>query len=424
MLDASVLGRPDDVAEDGARLDRGQLPGVADEDEPGLRAHRLEQPGHLGERDHRGLVDDHDVVGQPVAAVVAEAALAVRAPAEQAVQGRGARRAQLGADGVARVESFGGVVDGLLEARRGDRRGRGERDERLGPAGRLGLLGQQRDDAGDGRRLAGARAAGDDGEAMADRGGAGRALALVGVAGEEPREAVRRARPRRRLRAPRRRAPGGRRRSGAPRASSGRGRARCRRGAAAGSLRPLRPPRRGRSLAVVRSTARPPARPATRGRRPPRRRRSRSRGWWRGRRRRGRGAARGRRAPRPARPARRRRRASAASRRATWTSAASSTPAALKSCSRPVALVARRTSKRSTLDEAHAPSPRSSTSLSATTSALGGRQAKTPRGRAVDRRRVGGRPSRAGRGRGRRRGCARGRSRAGASAGSDAAPTV
>ena len=82
-------------------------------------------------------------------------------------------------------------MDGLLQARRGDRRRRRECDQRLGSAGRLGLLGQQRDDAGDRRRLAGARAAGDDGEAMADRGGARCALALVGVAGEEPREAVR-----------------------------------------------------------------------------------------------------------------------------------------------------------------------------------------------------------------------------------------
>ena len=130
-------------------------------------------------------------MGQPVAAVVAEAALAVGAPAEQAVQGRGARLAQLRADGVAGVEPLGGVVDGLLQARRGDGRGRRERDERLGPAGRLGLLGQQRDDARDGRRLAGARAAGDDGEAVADGGRAGHPLALVGVAGEEPREAVR-----------------------------------------------------------------------------------------------------------------------------------------------------------------------------------------------------------------------------------------
>ena len=97
-----VVGRADDVPEHGAGLDRRQLPGVADEDQARLRAHRLEQPGHLRERDHRGLVDDHDVVGQPVAAMVAEAALAVGAPAEQAVQGRGARLAQLRADGVAR----------------------------------------------------------------------------------------------------------------------------------------------------------------------------------------------------------------------------------------------------------------------------------------------------------------------------------
>ena len=63
----------DQVGEHGSRLDGGELVGVADEDQPTLRTHRLEQPGHHRQRDHRGLVDDDDVVRQPVVAVVAEA---------------------------------------------------------------------------------------------------------------------------------------------------------------------------------------------------------------------------------------------------------------------------------------------------------------------------------------------------------------
>ncbi len=42
--------------------------------------------GHQRQGHHRGLVDDEDVMGQVVVAVVAEATGAVRAPAQQAVQ--------------------------------------------------------------------------------------------------------------------------------------------------------------------------------------------------------------------------------------------------------------------------------------------------------------------------------------------------
>ena len=92
--------RPDDVAEHRAGLDRGQLPGVADEHEPGVGAQRLDQPGHQRQRDHRGLVDDHHVVGQPPAAIVAKAAVGVRAPAEQTVDRGGLGGLQRGPDRV------------------------------------------------------------------------------------------------------------------------------------------------------------------------------------------------------------------------------------------------------------------------------------------------------------------------------------
>ena len=85
---ASPVAGPDDVAEHRAGLDRRELAGIADQDEPGVGPHRLDQPGHQRQRHHRGLVDDHDVVRQPVAAVVAEAAVAAGPPAEQPVQRR------------------------------------------------------------------------------------------------------------------------------------------------------------------------------------------------------------------------------------------------------------------------------------------------------------------------------------------------
>src|SRR5690606_20252739 len=85
QLDDAGERRGHDVAEHGAGLDRGELARVADEDQAGGGAHRVEQAGHERQAHHRALVDDHDVVGQLVRAVVAEPAVVVGAPAEQAV---------------------------------------------------------------------------------------------------------------------------------------------------------------------------------------------------------------------------------------------------------------------------------------------------------------------------------------------------
>ena len=54
--------RSDEVAKHGACLDRGELPWVADEDQPRVAADRLEQARRQRERHHRRLVDDDDVV--------------------------------------------------------------------------------------------------------------------------------------------------------------------------------------------------------------------------------------------------------------------------------------------------------------------------------------------------------------------------
>ena len=152
-------------------------PGVADEDQPRAGPHRLDEPRHQRQRDHRGLVDDHDVVRQAVAAIVAEAAVRAGPPAEQAVQR--ARLDVLQAGGAHRVGQPGG----------GDGGRRRERDQRV----RL-LLEQQRDDVGDGRGLPGAGTAGDDREPAPDGRLGGERLARVG---EPLRDPARRARPRR-----------------------------------------------------------------------------------------------------------------------------------------------------------------------------------------------------------------------------------
>ncbi len=59
----TVGGGADDVAEDGAGLDGGQLLRVADQDQAGVGPDRLHQLGHLRQRHHRRFVDHHHVVG-------------------------------------------------------------------------------------------------------------------------------------------------------------------------------------------------------------------------------------------------------------------------------------------------------------------------------------------------------------------------
>ena len=98
-------GGPDDVAEHRAGLDRRELARVADEDQPRIGRTASTSRAMSESETIERLVDDHDVVGQPLAAVVAEAAVAAWAPAEEPVERRGLQPEKLGADR---------VVDGQL----------------------------------------------------------------------------------------------------------------------------------------------------------------------------------------------------------------------------------------------------------------------------------------------------------------------
>ena len=112
-----------------------ELVGVADQHQPRLGPHRLEQPGHHRQRHHRGLVDDDHVVREPVAAVVAEPGAVVGAPAEQPVQGHRRRRRPTRVVGPRRKRPAA-VAHGLLQPGRGLAGRRGERDRersRRGP---------------------------------------------------------------------------------------------------------------------------------------------------------------------------------------------------------------------------------------------------------------------------------------------------
>ncbi len=179
-----------DVAQHRARLDRRELGGVADQHEPRVGAHGVEQPGHHRDRHHRGLVDDHDVVGEPAAAVVAEAAVAARPPAEQAVERDRLQRQQLCTHRRAHIERQRLLVHRLGQPGRRAAGGGRERDEGCRRAGRQCLFGEQSDDPSDRRGLAGAGPAGDDREAPQHRGGRSQALALALLPGEQPCEAL------------------------------------------------------------------------------------------------------------------------------------------------------------------------------------------------------------------------------------------
>ena len=89
LADEQLVGcGPDDVAEYSARLDRCELPRVTDENEPSVRSEGLDEFCHERERHHRGLVDDHHIVWQALASIVAEAAVAVWTPAKQSMEGQ------------------------------------------------------------------------------------------------------------------------------------------------------------------------------------------------------------------------------------------------------------------------------------------------------------------------------------------------
>ena len=241
----------DQVTEHRAGLDRRELVGVTDEHQPAVGAQRLHQPGHQGQRHHRRLVHDDHVVGQPVEPVVPEPAAGPRPPAQQPVQRRGGQRAEpvpvLGG------EAAGDSGDGLGQPGGGLAGGGGERD----PQRRPGLVGEHRQQLGDGGGLAGARTTGEHADPAV--GGDHRCqplpvrAAAPGTAGRSPRAAGRR---RRRAGVARRRRRA-RRRCRAPGASSGRGTASPRPAAAVGPRhRPSPPPPAGCAR------ARPPSPPA------------------------------------------------------------------------------------------------------------------------------------------------------------------
>ena len=167
-----------EVVQDGAGFDGGELVGVAEEDEAGVRGGGGKEGGGEFEREHGGFVDDDVVVGQVARGVVL--GNAVRADAEQAVQGAGA--AGSAADGFLRgVGKMGGRArQAFFHAVRRFAGRRGKGDAACGVFVQFG-----RDEVGKGVGFAGAGAAVDEGEAASPGEGDGVLLfrAQVGVGG-------------------------------------------------------------------------------------------------------------------------------------------------------------------------------------------------------------------------------------------------
>ena len=161
------LGRRDEVAEDGAQFHALQLVGVADEDEPRVGLHGVDQPGQQRQRDHRRFVDHDDVRGQGVRRIVQEALALPALGAEQPMDGGRPQRRQLCANRLGDAGHdirFGeGFRDGLGQPGRGLARRRCQRDAHRGV-----LLCQHGQQPGDRVCLAGAGPADDERQAVSE----------------------------------------------------------------------------------------------------------------------------------------------------------------------------------------------------------------------------------------------------------------
>ena len=186
------LGPPaeavDQVGQHGARLDGGELTGVADQHQPGVRTDRLEQAGHHRERDHRGLVDHDHVVRAAGWPGCAGTGCCCRAASRAAGAGSrtAGRRAGRGRPAGSFLVSSSTDCCSLADALPV---GRSQRDPEVAAGADpsvLGLLGEQGEQAGDGGGLAGAGTAGQHGGPAPGGLPDGVALLLVPVLGEDP----------------------------------------------------------------------------------------------------------------------------------------------------------------------------------------------------------------------------------------------
>ena len=157
-----LVERTDQVPHDGAGLDAGELERVAHQDHACRRTHGVEEAGQQRQRNHRRLVDHHEVVHERIRAVMAERR--PRPVLQQAVdRGRGDGAHAVGHPGTqaaGRVEGDHLLLHRLGHPGGGLAGGGGERHLERGAA-LVGHLEGGGQDPGDGVRLARTGTSGD-----------------------------------------------------------------------------------------------------------------------------------------------------------------------------------------------------------------------------------------------------------------------
>ena len=188
-VDGLAPGPSPDIAEHRPRLHRGQLVAIAQQDQPGIPGQRLHQPGHQGEVDHGGLVDEQDIEFEGVVGAVTKTIGRPSAAPEAAVN-RGGRGGHAGLHGVGTIQGLKTPLHRALEM--GGRLARGR--HHLNPGRRFapgqGLLDQERDDIDHRKGLARARPPGDHEEARAEGSLGGLALKIRSRLGLFAKEAI------------------------------------------------------------------------------------------------------------------------------------------------------------------------------------------------------------------------------------------
>ncbi len=153
--------RADDLAEHGPSFDARELVGVPDQHERRVRTHRVEQAGHQRERHHRRLVDHYEVMRQLVEAVVA--GLPTDTDAQETMQRLGRGGAERSRDACAEARHSSLLVHRRCHARCRLAGRRAKRDVKLPAPGESQPV-RGAEQRGDSARLAGARAAADNGD--------------------------------------------------------------------------------------------------------------------------------------------------------------------------------------------------------------------------------------------------------------------
>ena len=175
-------GRMQDRGQHIAGFDRGQLVGIAQQDQLRAIGNGLRELAHQRQVDHRGLVHHHDVERQRVVGVVAEARR-VRNGAEQAMQGAGLRGQGIQPRGLDAVRGHlrNRATQAVRHAVGGAAGGRGEGDAQCRLLRCVRLRDAHGEQLRNGGGLAGAGAAGDQQQraTQGECGGAGLVVAFM-----------------------------------------------------------------------------------------------------------------------------------------------------------------------------------------------------------------------------------------------------